>query len=637
MPPKSIWRQPNAVHFQLVHRSHRDALYNDPDAGQHVLKPITRGGKGKTREDLIKDDPALARSDRKNIGEAALYGVYYDDTDYDYMQHLRSINDDENSRRGGQDEEADTEAVWIPSAVQPKERQKGFALKKEEPPIMLPASAFASTEVAPSDSAHFNVEPALQGLNPDMDPHLRQTLEALEDEEFVEDEADDDFFGEIIEEGTWDGQRGEGDEWRDAPPEGDAIFLDPVQRALREQETLRAQGGDAAAEEQLSLTARVALFKEQQKQRTSSDTESDEDRDEVAELPAGRAAAMPRRAGSTSSSGSALGKKGRPGALARRAASSRAGSVGGGSTIWSMSSSAMARNKGLTELDERFDQVIREYGGKATGDPEIDLQGGAFDDIEPESEEELDPETVESLTRGDFDAIMDEFLSTQEVIRGKLKQRLGSRDATADEKLSIVREQLGEARLVDGDDATSPADENPFLNPRIIGADREKWDVETIQTTKTNLENHPRTIAAGSLRPSQASTAAGPRAIEDDVRIPKIRIHPRTGMPQIVGYTVAQKDRKAPAREPAAEQTAESDGTSEPDEPAGRFVPAARSRNESAEERKARKNAVKEAKQLRREEKSANKKAFASERKRQDYAGQRRAEATGGQPALHLS
>ena len=108
-------------------------------------------------------------------------------------------------------------------------------------------------------------------------------------------------------------------------------------------------------------------------------------------------------------------------------------------------------------------------------------------------------------------------------------------------------------------------------------------------------------------------------------------------MPQIVGYTVAQKDRKAPAREPAAEQTADSDGTSEPDEPAGRFVPAARSRNESAEERKARKNAVKEAKQLRREEKSANKKAFASERKRQDYAGQRRAEATGGQPALHLS
>ena len=39
MAPKSIWRQPNAVHFQVVHRSQRDVMRNDPDVGQHVLKP----------------------------------------------------------------------------------------------------------------------------------------------------------------------------------------------------------------------------------------------------------------------------------------------------------------------------------------------------------------------------------------------------------------------------------------------------------------------------------------------------------------------------------------------------------------------------------------------------------------------
>lgn len=42
MPPKSIFRQPGARHFQLVHRSQRDPLYHDAEASKHVLKPIER-------------------------------------------------------------------------------------------------------------------------------------------------------------------------------------------------------------------------------------------------------------------------------------------------------------------------------------------------------------------------------------------------------------------------------------------------------------------------------------------------------------------------------------------------------------------------------------------------------------------
>ena len=113
MAPKSIWRQPNAVHFQLVHRSQRDIMRHDPDAGAGVLKPfepLNRAGvKGKSRAELMQEDPSLgAEGDdalpRKNIGQAALYGIYYDDTEYDYMQHLRAVNDDENSKRGGVDD-----------------------------------------------------------------------------------------------------------------------------------------------------------------------------------------------------------------------------------------------------------------------------------------------------------------------------------------------------------------------------------------------------------------------------------------------------------------------------------------------------------------------------------------------------
>ena len=44
MPPKGkdIFRNPSAVHFQLVHRSLRDPESANPDASQQVLKVVER-------------------------------------------------------------------------------------------------------------------------------------------------------------------------------------------------------------------------------------------------------------------------------------------------------------------------------------------------------------------------------------------------------------------------------------------------------------------------------------------------------------------------------------------------------------------------------------------------------------------
>lgn len=642
MAPKSIWRQPNAVHFQVVHRSQRDVRKDDPDASAHVLKPYEplNRTKGKSRADLEQDDPTLAASaanpQRSNLGEAALYGVYYDDTEYDYMQHLRAIPDSENSRRGGVDEDDDTEAVWIPSAVQPKDRAPRFALKEEaersDPRLMLPASVFASQE-APLEQMYGG---ETHGLQPDMDPHLRQTLEALDDDAFVADDADDDFFAGIVRDGTWDGQRTEDDSWRDAPPEGDAIWLDPLQRALKER---TAAGDDESA---LSLEARVALFKARAAAESDGTATDDEDQDTLGELPpaAPRAA---RAAGSVSSTGSALGRKGAPGALALRAASTRAGSTGGGSTVWSMTSSSMARNEQLSDLDARFDQVIRAYGGHATGDPMLDALHGAFDGLaseEEEEEDELDHETAERLTREDLDAILDDFLEHHEVIGGQLKPTLGDRSTTADEKLSMLRVALGEARITDQDDENeeglTPASENPFLNPDRLRADREQWDVETIQTTKTNLENHPRTISAAesvATRGTGASLAPGrvPGMLDDPgMRLPKIRIHPRTGLPQVVGYI-----NKPPTRKSSVDAQANAPSPELSARPVR--VTTKRDRNESHEERRARKEAQKIEKQQRRQAKTAVKQVFADEHKRQAHASRRQAEARGGGAALHLA
>ena len=348
----------------------------------------------------------------------------------------------------------------------------------------------------------------------------------------------------------------------------------------------------------------------------------------------------------------------------------------------------MFRNEGLTDLDSQFDQVIRSYGGRATGDPELDALTGAFTDVhdgeadmdDPEADE-LDHETAEKLTRQDLDHILDDFLDHQEVIGGKLRPTLGDRTTSADEKLELVRKALGHAHIREGVDdenedeedshAAQSAQENPFLNPDIIGRDREQWDVETIQTTKTNLENHPRTIrASDSVRGSVTDRSAAPRTVSmssaiggrDDRRIPKIRLHPRTGMPQVVGYTSARKPPKCErnealgsARASSPESDSNGDGDGDDDDEsesadndvgtkplhAGASQPRGqihrRDRNESAEERRQRKKAVKQEKQQRKQAKSAAKKAFAAERKRQTHATNRQAESRGGVAGMHLA
>jgi len=65
-----------AVSFRLVHRSQRDPLAADDSAPQHVLQPL--------------EAPKLNPEERRK--EQVKYGVYYDD-DYDYMQHMRSIDE----------------------------------------------------------------------------------------------------------------------------------------------------------------------------------------------------------------------------------------------------------------------------------------------------------------------------------------------------------------------------------------------------------------------------------------------------------------------------------------------------------------------------------------------------------------
>ncbi|KAL1951247.1 hypothetical protein VTO73DRAFT_396 [Trametes versicolor] len=526
MPPKSVFRQPGAQHFQVVHRSQRDPLIHDPEASKHVLKLVQRSNlKGKSRADLeqLLSPSELARDQaRPNLGEATLYGVYYDDTEYDYMQHLKPVGLQEDG----------VESQWLEA---PKPKGKG---KAKDPITLLdlPETSLASKSELPRNyEAQENIPSSLAGFQPDMDPHLRQVLEALEDDAFVDDGLEDDFFGELVADGERAGK--------------DAVAFEFKEEGLGEGE-LGADGlqeeGEGDADD--SWETRFARFKQTQK---SAPQEEASDADEYSEG-GDTVGTLPRLAVS--------------GGKRRRKGTSDASG-------YSMSSSSMFRNEHLSVLDERFDQIQREY-----------------DDSDEEEDEEPsfeDPDEAPDLiaSREDFESMMDEFLDDYEVIAGKMRPVL---PGSAIDKLDAVRKGLGAAVIRDSAEDSGQEDDD-ILMPLDLDEKKDRWDCETILTTFSNLENHPRVIKARNSKP-----------------VPKIRLDPKTGLPSVVEDKPARKQPQS-----------DSSGTDDEDDSRPVRVTIARPKEETAEEKKARKQAVKAERQARRSEKKTTRESFSKETKRQ--------------------
>ncbi|KAH8094602.1 Low temperature viability protein-domain-containing protein [Cristinia sonorae] len=524
MPPKSksIFRQPGAKHFQLVHRSQRDPLIHDPESSQHVLKAFDRGNarKGKSRAELESEIPIEDLEhdfQRSNLGEAAAYGVYFDDTEYDYMQHLRQVGI----------QEAGVDSVLIEATPsKPKGKAKEAISLVDIPKEALPSSI----EVPRNFETQESIPSSIAGFQPDMDPHLRQVLEALEDDAFVEDDLDEDFFGELVAEG----ERAPHEEFEyefheDGLPEdvedGDGSNM--------------AGDPEVPGEQDESWEARFNAFKTAQNRRgPPSDDGTDlhsESADTVGTLPQ-----LP-----------VIGGKRR-----RKGTSDASG--------YSMSSSSMFRNEGLTTLDERFDQIQREYDSDEDEEEEGNDAGSDTDSA---------PELITS--REDFDDMMNEFLENYEVLGGKMLHVLPGQTPIG--KLDVFRKALGEAKIRDGADEESDNDDD-ILMPLDVDDKADRWDCETILTTYSNLENHPRLIRARTEKP-----------------VPKIRLDPKTGLPIV---------QSAPEGRRSVTPTQ--------DDPRPVRTTVTRPKNESKEEKKLRKQAVKAERQERRVEKKATKEQFSN-------------------------
>ncbi|GAA5880401.1 hypothetical protein JCM1840_006204, partial [Sporobolomyces johnsonii] len=332
----SLWRRPGTKTFQLVHRSQRDPLINDPNASDRVLKQVdksqrSQGKHAASPSDYAPDvDPVDAgdEGDVGDAGDAAAYGVFFDDSEYDYLQHLRSVGA--------------AKDAYLVEAPTPKNNKGKGKLKRaddfvldERPQRPSPApAAFEMPEDAlpshPLDETSYtdliSAKAPIAGLQPDLDPSIREVLEALDDEAYALDDGE----GTDEEDAFWEGvvtggevRRKEEQYWSDEDEVNDAAKgVGRLQLAPEGDD-----GGEWAA---------VKRFKAAQKAEGASDDE-DEDEDDfaseggdtIAELMAS-SARRPARGG--------------------RAATSALGSS------FSMSSSAMFRNEGLRTLDDRFDQ-----------------------------------------------------------------------------------------------------------------------------------------------------------------------------------------------------------------------------------------------------------------------------------------
>ncbi|KAF8938586.1 hypothetical protein BGZ58_000622 [Dissophora ornata] len=609
MGKKQFIDRKNARHFHLVHRSQRDPLSRDESAPQRVLKEVVPANLiGKIRPpqdnyndddgDLFSDDDqdifggqgdedginygtydraiedvelleaptgakgkskkATSGKNEEKIGEAALLGLVggdFNDGSYDYSKHMKEIGKTSDAvfmaapkvaaqqKKAGQSrgiQFTDAEAAQDMAA---EDQQKPATSNKstKKTGLNLPSEVLPSREELDFADVYQSAVP--MGLQPDMPFDIRETLEALEDEAFVDGELDESFFDQLDEDG------------------GDFDFGDEEVEEYYEDED-DEEGREAGWE------ADFKKFKKAQKH--ASDDESFEGSDD----------------GYSQTSKSS-----------RRPA-------GASASTFSMSSSAMFRNENLTLLDERFDKIEREY---------------EEDSLDEDDEDQPQDFKAEEL-RKDFDSILDDFLDKFEIVGSKMVPRLEG--ATSQNKLTTIRNALlveeGEEeksvattvggtrrpkKALEDDMATELQTDFRSRAERL----RDGWDVQTILSTYSNLDNHPGMIKEQPRR--------------------RIHIDPKTGMPTVtekLSKKALQRRKEIEEAEAAAAASANGDINSddefdsEEEEEDTENLGVKRNKAETKDEKKARKEAIKQEKKNRRETKKATKTAFASEKTRQE-------------------
>lgn len=470
-----------------MHRAQNDPRIHDADASDMVFAEIegnnTRDnyepagssrasqyssasrwttGTGRTGRSQIKSrgdlENEFSSNVRKNEGEAANHGIFYDDSEYDYMQHMRDLNSGggeayfveakPDKKKGKQ--KMDLADALRAATLDDRQSEAGISMSSS---VSRAASDVFGEDLAPSEFVRKttyqdqqNIPDAIAGFQPDMDPRLREVLEALEDEAYVEDEED--FFAELTQDPAEVGQY----EWEDQDFDNDTMdqFLDEEDAGWETDDTIKASSAkpkkNAAPVEPTDPATLPAPDEMPAEPEEGHMDYMEEFKKFKSDAKAGKApkAATPSDIQSSVLTGaSALTaggrKKKRKGALTS-------------TSNYSMTSSALHRTEGLTLLDQRFDKIEEEYAEDNFPDDASMVSGmsrmsGLSKMSGMSGMSGMSNMSEAPQLRSDFDSIMDDFLGNHAAV-GKRKNYIRKGKVMSGiENLDEVRKGLGPARI----------------------------------------------------------------------------------------------------------------------------------------------------------------------------------------------
>ncbi|OMJ25433.1 Protein LTV1-like protein [Smittium culicis] len=484
--------------YKVVYRSQKDPLAFEEGESAHILAEIAPSNvkrkKTKKSDSNKPDQDALEKEE-----PAALYGIYTDDLEYDYTKHLKEI--------GLETEGENSVFIEAPAPKKSKKFQDDLfgmessseqSSSKKKVTFSIPDEFTYDT----SNKMDINKEAFPLGLQPNMDPSIREALDALENVEDYETDSDADSFFDKLNDSDLEMSEEEG-----------------------------ASDLEEGFENDEDLFNHIRKMNIKDKYNSSDDDYSDsEDMSDYSEDIASKRSSRSYRSAAPKSN-------------------------------FSMTSSVMYRNDNLTLLDDQFDNLEREYD-------EMDYS---------ESEEEKEF----TSTRPDFQNIMDKFLgqiSEPEVKGAAILEKM--------RKEMHVPTSSEDAKKVSFKLPAKPMKKSPAFERVVVkeSSTRPLWDAQSVFSSVSNLENHPVVIKH-----------------KNDSSINKIRLN-KKGFP-IVESKI--KDNSVSADEDNSDEDSEvSDNKTKKEV----FI---RSKDETKEDKLARKKAAKQIKKEKRDEKKAKKSELA--------------------------
>lgn len=300
-----------------------------------------------------------------------------------------------------------------------------------------------------------DVPDAIAGFQPDMDPRLREALEALDDEEYVDEKEDDDFFGELTAEGEEMDQGDWEDTLFDHDEEDDGWESDATEKAPEQPSTSSINKETSVPPGELPEHDAPAPDLHPDDQDWMHEFAKFKKAAKTQPAPAAPASVSPSEQRSTLAStvftagGTPIRRKKRKGALTNPSS-------------YSMSSSAIARTEGHRLLDDRFDRLEALYAVDEEDelDDSMSMASGMtgttdFSTTSSQAPNLVDTSGNEVPPRHNFNNIMDDFLSGWDDHTSAQTKRKGAKnkrgkngnEAIGIRMLDEVRSGLGPAKV----------------------------------------------------------------------------------------------------------------------------------------------------------------------------------------------